>query len=96
MAAIDHLQRPGRCFCQIPLQELEVWFERHYVQGIPTVELLKSAANTHDREVISVVALFELDDTSVLKLMGDVNLPEHHILHCREYFREKLSEYLAK
>ena len=96
MTAIDHLQHPSRCFCQIPLQELKVWFERHYVQGIPTVELLGSAATAHEREVISIVALFELDDLVVLKLMGDVNLPEHHILHCREYFRAKLYECLAK
>lgn len=82
----------NHCFCQVPLDELEKWFDKHYQQGVPTLDLLASAANAHEREVISIVAMFELDDASVLKLMGDVSLPEHHILHCREYFREKLQQ----
>jgi len=92
MSATDQLYRSSRCFCQIPFDELEKWFNKHYQQGIPTLELLALAANAHEREVISIVAIFELDDASVLQLMGNVNLPEHHILHCREHFREKLQQ----
>ena len=90
MSAINQLYCSSHCFCQIPLEELQKWFNKHYQQGIPTLVLLAAANNAHEREVISIVAMFELDDASVLKLMGDVNLPEHHILHCREYFRDKL------
>lgn len=95
MSATNQLYRSSRCFCQIPLEELEKWFDKHYQQGIPTLELLASAVDAHEREVISIVAMFELEDASVLQLMGDVNLPEHHILHCREYFKEKLQQCLG-
>jgi len=96
MLVAAELKRSKHCFCQIPLAELEMWFNKHYQQGIPTLELLAAANNAHEREVISIVAMFELDDASVLQLMGDVSLPEHHILHCREYFREKLQQCLNK
>jgi len=96
MSATNQLHRSRHCFCQIPLAELEKWFIKHYEQGVPTMELLASAANAHEREVISIVAMFELDDVNMLRLMGDVNLPEHHILHCREHFREKLKQCIDK
>lgn len=96
MLSIAKFKHSKHCFCQIPLADLTKWFNKRYQQGVPTLELLAEASNAYEREVIAIVAMFELDDESVLQLMGDVNLPEHHILHCREYFRDTLQQCLAQ
>jgi hypothetical protein len=96
MLATAKLKHLKHCFCQIPLADLEKWFNKRYQQGIPTLELLAQAGSAYEREVITIVAMFELDDETALQLMGDVNLPEHHILHCREYFRHTLQQCLAE
>lgn len=96
MLAAAKLKHSKHCFCQIPMVDLEKWFNKRYQQGVPTLELLAEAGNAYEREVIAIVAMFELDDESVLQLMGDVNLPEHHILHCREYFRDALQQCLTQ
>ncbi|MDX8412251.1 MAG: hypothetical protein R8K46_10355, partial [Mariprofundaceae bacterium] len=87
-----HRPRPGHCFCQIPFDELEAMYRKRYVAGISTNDLLQAAKNAHEREVVCIVAMFELDDQAMAKMMGDVNLPEHHIIHCREQFRRRLKE----
>jgi hypothetical protein len=92
MSLADHRLRPGHCFCQIPFEELEAIYQKRYVAGVSTSDLLKAAKSAHEREVICVVAMFELDDQAMLEMMGDVNLPEHHIIHCREQFRQRLME----
>ena len=92
MSLVDHLKHPTHCFCQIPFHELEKWFRKHYEEGYSTQELLASTDDAQEKEVICIVSMFELDDDSVIRIMGDVNLPEHHILHCREHFREKLQQ----
>jgi len=48
-----------------------------------------------DKEAISAVALLDADDSLLLQMMGDVDLPHHHILHCREQAK-KLIEELRK
>ena len=96
MLSIVKFKHSKHCFCQIPLADLEKWFNKRYQQGVPTLELLAQARNAYDREVIAIVAMFELDDESVLQLMGDVNLPEHHILHCREHFRDTWQQWLGQ
>jgi len=92
MSLVDHLEHPAHCFCQIPFEELEEIYQKRYVAGISTQDLLKAAKNAHEREVICIVAMFELDDKAMGEMMGDVNLPEHHIIHCREQFFEKLKK----
>jgi hypothetical protein len=84
----EHLKHPKNCFCQIPPEELLFWAHKRYVENIPTIELLNSAHDAHQKEIISIVALFDADDKSLLEMMGDVNLPDHHILHCREELRK--------
>jgi len=77
-----------RCFCETPLDELRLWATRKYQQGMTTQALMAQAQSDHDREMIAIVALFEVPEEELLQLMGSVDKPEHHILHCREYFRD--------
>lgn len=95
MSLIYHVPCPGHCFCQVPFEELEAVYKRRYEEGISTQDLLNAASNAHEREVICIVAMFELDDKAMAEMMGDVNLPEHHIIHCREQFRMKIQKNLG-
>jgi len=92
MNIVSHLPHPKHCFCRIGTDKLEKWFIKHFVEGVPTLDLLNSTTDTNEKEAICVVAMFELDEKSMLEMMGDVNLPEHHIIHCREHFKKKLKE----
>jgi len=85
-----HPTHPQHCFCHIEIDKLEKWFVKHYVENVSTLELLNSTTDPNEKEAICVVAMFELDEKSMLEMMGDVNLPEHHIIHCREHFKKEL------
>jgi hypothetical protein len=84
------LVHPHHCFCEIPDEELRPWVEKRYREMIPTMELIHSTEDPHEKEIISIVALLDVDEGSMLKLMGDVSKPEHHIIHCREHVKHML------
>lgn len=92
MQESTHLFHPKNCFCQIPSEEMRKWVIERYIKNRPTIELLNSVVDVHDKEVISAVALSDADDITLQKMMGDVNLPEHHILHCREQVKKLIRE----
>jgi len=77
-------QQPQHCFCQISAEELWPWIEKRYHQQISTIELLNSTDDPHQQELISIVALLDVDDESLLTAMQNVPLSEQHILECRE------------
>ncbi|MCU7812215.1 MAG: hypothetical protein KZQ77_13395 [Candidatus Thiodiazotropha sp. (ex Notomyrtea botanica)] len=87
-----HLRHPRDCFCKLSFEELEVWFKRRYVDKIPTIKLLEHAANDREREAISAIAMLDLDEETMLSLMGDVDMPYHHIIHCRAQFLDALNK----
>jgi len=84
------LIHPTHCFCQIPEEELKPWVEKRYVEHTPTIELLHSTDNPHEKEIISIVAMLDVDEETLLNMMGNVDLPDHHILHCRENVKQML------
>ncbi|RKX38065.1 MAG: hypothetical protein DRP64_16335 [Verrucomicrobia bacterium] len=81
---------PHHYFCQIPNEELRPWVEKRYGEQIPTVELIRATDAPREKEIISIVALLDVDEESMLHMMGDVNKPEHHIIHCRENVKHML------
>jgi hypothetical protein len=82
--------KPHHCFCQIPNEELQPWVHKRYIEHRPTVELIHSTDDPHEKEIISIVALLDVDEKSMLEMMGDVDKPEHHIIHCRENVKHML------
>jgi hypothetical protein len=90
MTKTDHLLHPTHCFCQIPESELRPWAIKRYKERHSTLELICSTDDPHEKEIISIVAMLDVDDETLLELMGDVDLPEHHILHCRESVKRML------
>ncbi len=92
MKLTAHLPHPKHCFCNIPMDLLRKWFVQRHIEAIPTVELLEMAGNDADREAICAVAMFDIDQESMLKMMGDISLPEHHIVHCRARVQQELEQ----
>ncbi len=81
---------PTHCFCQIPEEELQPWVTKRYREHHSTMELLRSTDDAHQKEIISIVALLDVDDATLLEMMGNVDLPEHHIIHCRQNVKAML------
>ncbi len=88
-AEID-MVKPHHCFCEIPDEELRPWAQKRYRENRPTIELIHSTDDPHEKEIISIVALLDVDEASMLAMMGDVDKPEHHIIHCRENVKRML------
>jgi len=83
-----HTSQPHHCFCQISAEELWPWIEKRYHQQISTMELLNSTDDPHQQELISIVALLDVDDDILLQAMQNVPLSEQHILECRESVKQ--------
>lgn len=84
MTELSHLVHPTRCFCQIPDSEIRPWVIKRYVEQQSTVDLIRSTNDPREKEIISMVALFEVDDDTMLDLMDNAGMSEQHILHCRQ------------
>ena len=95
MNLTDHLPHPKNCFCNIPMDLLRKWFVKRYQEDIPTLELMEMAETESDKEAICAIATFDIDEDSMLEMMGDTNLPEHHIIHCRAKVQRELELELA-
>ena len=95
MRHMNHLPHPTKCFCQIPSETIRKWIIERYIKNRSTIDLLGSVSKPLDKEAISAVALVDADDSTLLQMMGNVDLPDHHILHCREQAK-KLIEELRK
>ena len=84
------LIHPTHCFCQVPEEELKPWVAKRYQEHVPTIQLLHSTEDPHEKEVISIVAMLDVDEETMLEMMGDVDQPDHHILHCRANVKKML------
>ena len=83
----DHWESPTRCFCQFPSEDLKKWAYKRFCEHRSTIELLSSTDDPHEREMISAVALLDVDEEMMLKMMDKVDMPEHHIIHCLKNLR---------
>jgi len=81
---------PTHCFCEVPTEEMRPWVEKRYNEHVPTMQLLASTDDPHAKEIISIVAMFDVDEETLLGVMGGVDKPGHHIIHCREDVRRML------
>jgi len=81
---------PMHCFCQVPDEEMRPWVEKRYVDHVSTMKLLQSTDDPHEKEVISIVSMLDVDEDTLLNTMGDVDMPDHHVIQCRENVRRML------
>lgn len=89
---MSHEIHPEHCFCQVPKEDLLYWAKKRYQENILTVDLLNTTEDQHEREVISIVACLDVEEATFLKIFERVNLPDHHILHCREQVKKMMTE----
>jgi hypothetical protein len=75
---------PSHCFCEIPDEELRPWVDKKYRDHRSTLELVQSTDDPRQKEIISIVALLDVDEETMIQMMGDVSKPTHHIIHCRQ------------
>ncbi len=81
---------PCRCFCQVSEAEMRPWVVKRYVDHVPTMDLLRSTDDAQQKEIISMVAMLDVDDDTLLGVMSSVDKPGAHILGCREKARQML------
>ena len=86
----SEIMAPSHCFCEIPDDEMRPWVEKKFRDHQTTVELINSTDDAHQREIISIVGLFDVDEETMLEMMGGVDKPTHHIIHCREQVKQML------
>ncbi len=92
MADFESLPSLTKCFCQIPVEKIEQWAKERYINKRATVDLLCSTTNAEDRHAITAVALLDVEESTLIKMMGDINMPDHHMLHCREKAKKIVDE----
>ena len=90
MEDFKKLTKPTHCFCEIPNEELEPWVIKRYVEHIDTMTLLQSTTDPHTKEIITIVALLDVDEALMLEMMAKVDRTQQHIIQCRENVKKML------
>ncbi len=85
---------PGRCFCQVAMEELIEWARKRYLEGISTVQLLRLAKNRQEKEAVSIVALLDLSDEELSRVLSPLRASDCNVLACREHVRKWLDGML--
>jgi len=86
---------PHRCFCQIAPEELKRWARLKFVEHVPTLELLGLARDLREKEAVGIVALLDVSDDEVIRMMRPLSQSRCNILACRDHVREWLHAMLA-
>ncbi len=94
MVAATKMLSPRSCFCHIPPRDLRRWARKRFVEGRDTVELLRMASRPRDRAAVCVVAMLDLPDDEVVRLLGPRTQPGCEILTCRDHVRKWLDHML--
>ncbi|NQU40795.1 MAG: hypothetical protein HQ523_12645 [Lentisphaerae bacterium] len=81
---------PTLCFCEVPPAAMRPWVEKRYIEHVSTMELLASTHDPHEKEIVSIVAMLDVDEGTLLGVMGGVDKPDQHIIQCREDVRKLL------
>jgi hypothetical protein len=83
------------CFCEIAARDLMRWARLKFIEGASTMALLRLAANPREREAIGIVALLDVPDDDIVRLLGPVAPSRCSVLTCRDHLREWLRVMLA-
>jgi hypothetical protein len=89
------LPMPHRCFCRVPIADLRRWARKKYVEQVPTMDLLAMAKTRRQKEAVSIVALLDLPDDQVIRMLTPLARPGCHILACRDHAKQWLRGMLA-
>jgi hypothetical protein len=85
-----HLVKNPRCFCKVPLTDLEKWAHKKYIEGKNTLQLLQEARSEYDKELITIIAMFDVDSKTMNKMLGHQTKPSCNLEMCRSHVHEWL------
>lgn len=89
------LPGPRHCFCQIPLREMRGWARRKYFEGVSTMDLFQVAHTPREKHIVGLVALLDLPDDDVVRLLADRSTPDCNVLACRDHVKAWLRDTLS-
>jgi len=78
---------PTHCYCQYTEEELLPWVRKRYQEHRETIDLLTSTDDFSQKEMISIVALLDVDEATLLAMMKNVPRDDDHIIECRNNAR---------
>ncbi len=93
-AATRDVPLPGRCFCEITMDELVGWARKRYLEGISTVELLSMAKSRQEKEAVGMVALLDVSDDELARILSPLRASDCNVLACRDHVRRWLQGIL--
>ena len=93
-AAASEIPPPSRCFCQIAIDELTGWARKRFLERTPTIQLLKLARNPQEREAVGIVAILDVPDDEVIRMMTPLTPAGCNILACRDHVKRWLADML--
>jgi hypothetical protein len=79
------------CFCKIELDLLVRMARRHFVESVPTVELLRQCADETEQRAVTAVSMLDLPDE---ELVSQCRIGEDdcgHMLECASNVRRQLA-----
>ena len=85
---------PGRCFCQIAMDDLIGWARKRYLEGLSTLQLLAMASNRQEKEAVGIVALLDVSDEELARVLSPLRASDCNVLACREHVRKWLDAML--
>ncbi len=85
---------PGRCFCQVAMDDLMGWARKRYLEGLSTVQLLGMAKSRQEKEAVGIVALLDVPDEELVRVLSPLRASDCNVLACREHVRKWLDAML--
>ena len=86
----DTMAKQPRCFCKIPITELMPWAYEKYIKGHTTVELLGRARTNRERELISIIAILDVEKKTLDEKLGHQTKPTCNLERCRKMVKQWL------
>lgn len=75
----------GNCYCPIPLEFLVQVVREKFYDRIPTVEIIKKYPGERERQFVETIALLDVPEADVRKLLKDDVVFLAHFLDCRKH-----------
>jgi hypothetical protein len=85
--------RTGKCYCDIPREVLGYLAREHFVNDVPTQELMTQVQGDEWREWVAIVALLDVPQAELLPMLeleNPLKLP--HWLGCHQTIRQTLAD----
>ena len=94
MTLASEIPPPSRCFCQIAMDELTGWARKKYLERMPTIQLLTLARNPREKEAVGILALLDVPDDEVIRVMTPLTPSGCNILACRNHVKKWIADML--